>query len=84
MLLSTPNGVYTSAIDLASAMHPQTLLCDRINGVPLPENHGGPLRIVIPVKYGIKNIKWLATVQFLETKPTDYWTDRGYDWYAGL
>ena len=82
--LSTMNDVYTSALDLPSAMHPQAMLCDTMNGIPLTEGHGAPIRMVLPVKYGIKNIKWLAKIRFQETRPTDYWTERGYDWYAGL
>ena len=76
LLLTTPDGNYSSVIDLPSALHPQTLLCDSMNG--------GPIRLVLPIKYGIKNIKWLADIRFLTAKPTDYWTQRGYDWYAGL
>jgi DMSO/TMAO reductase YedYZ molybdopterin-dependent catalytic subunit len=55
-----------------------------MNGDALPLNHGGPVRLVIPVKYGIKNIKWLSTIEFLTERPADYWAERGYDWYAGL
>ncbi len=84
LLLTTPDGGYSSALDLPSALHPQTLLCDAMNGVPLTEAHDGPIRLVLPIKYGIMNIKWLADIRFLTTKPTDYWTRRGYDWYAGL
>jgi DMSO/TMAO reductase YedYZ molybdopterin-dependent catalytic subunit len=84
LLLSTPNEGYTAAIDLASALHPQTLLCDLMDGQPLAEGHGAPIRLVLPVKYGIKNIKWLSRIQFLPFRPFDYWTARGYDWYAGL
>ncbi|VTR98922.1 molybdopterin-dependent oxidoreductase [Tuwongella immobilis] len=82
--LATPNEAYTVALDLPSAMHPQTLLCDQLNGEPLTEAHGAPLRLAIPTKYGIKNIKWLAKMAILDERPSDYWTDRGYDWFAGL
>ena len=84
LLLTTPGGGYSSALDLTNALHPQTLLCDAMNGAPLTEAHGGPIRLVLPIKYGIKNIKWLADIRILTAKPTDYWTRRGYDWYAGL
>jgi DMSO/TMAO reductase YedYZ molybdopterin-dependent catalytic subunit len=82
--LSTTDGAYYVGLDAASAFHPQTLLCDRMNGRPLPHGHGGPLRLVIPVKYGIKNLKWVAAVRFAAARPADYWAERGYDWYAGL
>ena len=84
LLLSTPDGGYTAALDLPSALHPQAILADRLNGEPLSEGHGAPIRLVLPVKYGVKNIKWLGRIQFLKDRPTDYWTERGYDWYAGL
>lgn len=84
LLLTTMDGAYQSALDLRSALHPQTLLADRLGGAPLTAGHGAPLRLVIPVKYGIKNIKWLAGIEFSEIRPGDYWTARGYDWYAGL
>lgn len=84
LLLSTPDGGYTVALDLPSATHPQSLLCDAMNGAPLTPGHGAPVRLVLPVKYGVKNIKWLSKIQFVAARPTDYWTARGYDWYAGL
>lgn len=82
--LETPDRGYYVGLDMASAMHPQTLLCYELNGKPLPLEHGAPLRLVIPVKYGIKNIKRIGTIRFLDTRPGDYWAERGYDWYAGL
>jgi len=82
--MTTADAGYYVGLDTASLMHPQTLLCDRMNGEPLPVDHGGPLRLVIPVKYGIKNIKWLARIAFGTERPDDYWAERGYDWYAGL
>ena len=82
--LSTPDGGYYVGLDTPSALHPQTLLCDSMNGDPLPASHGGPLRLVIPVKYGIKNIKWIGRIRFGDERPADYWAEQGYDWYAGL
>jgi DMSO/TMAO reductase YedYZ molybdopterin-dependent catalytic subunit len=46
--------------------------------------HGAPLRLVTPVKYGIKNIKRIGTLAFTAKRPADFWAERGYDWYAGL
>jgi DMSO/TMAO reductase YedYZ molybdopterin-dependent catalytic subunit len=39
---------------------------------------------VIPLKYGIKNLKRIGTISFSLSRPPDYWADRGYDWYAGF
>jgi DMSO/TMAO reductase YedYZ molybdopterin-dependent catalytic subunit len=82
--LETANGGYYVGLDMPSALQPQTLLCDQINGEPLTYEHGAPLRLVIVVKYGIKNIKWLSRIRFLDERPVDFWAERGYDWYSGL
>jgi DMSO/TMAO reductase YedYZ molybdopterin-dependent catalytic subunit len=81
--METPGGQYYVGLDAASAFHPQTLLCYEMNGEPLTSGHGAPLRLAIPVKYGIKNIKRIGTIRFTEERPADYWAERGYDWYAG-
>ncbi len=82
--LMTPDKKYYVGIDMASMMHPQTLLCYEMNGKPLPLNHGYPLRLIIPVKYGIKSLKRIGTIYFSNTPPPDYWYERGYDYYSGL
>jgi DMSO/TMAO reductase YedYZ molybdopterin-dependent catalytic subunit len=69
---------------MASALHPQTLLCYEMNGTPLPPGHGYPLRLIIPVKYGIKNLKRIGNLSFSNERPPDYWFERGYDYYSGL
>jgi DMSO/TMAO reductase YedYZ molybdopterin-dependent catalytic subunit len=81
--LETPDREYYVGLDMASALHPQTLLCYEMDGMPLTPEHGAPLRLVIPVKYGIKNLKRIGTVAFTDLRPLDYWAQRGYDWYAG-
>jgi DMSO/TMAO reductase YedYZ molybdopterin-dependent catalytic subunit len=81
--LETPDRGYYVGLDRDSAMHPQTLLCYEMGGVSLSLEHGAPLRLAIPVKYGIKNIKRIGTIRFTDTRPPDYWAERGYDWYAG-
>lgn len=82
--LVTPDEEYYVGLDMASALHPQTLLCYEMNGAPLTASHGAPLRLVLPVKYGIKNLKRIGTIRFQQQRPRDYWAVRGYDWYAGL
>lgn len=82
--MSTPDEDYYVGLDTKSAMHPQTLLAWEHNGKPLEYNHGAPLRLAIPVKYGIKNIKRIGTIQYTDTRPGDYWYEEGYDWFAGL
>jgi DMSO/TMAO reductase YedYZ molybdopterin-dependent catalytic subunit len=81
--LETPDASYYVGLDMASALHPQTLLCFEMDGRPLTPDHGAPLRLVVPVKYGIKNLKQIGTIRFTDRRPDDYWAERGYDWYAG-
>lgn len=81
--METPNGGYYVGLDMASVLHPQTLLCYEMNGQPLTLDHGAPLRLMIPVKYGIKSLKRIGRIRFSEQRPADFWAERGYDWYAG-
>jgi len=82
--LETPERDYYVGLDMAAAMHPQTLLCYEMNGEPLPAEHGAPLRLVIPLRYGIKNLKRIGRIAFSKARPPDYWAERGYDYYAGF
>ncbi len=82
--LQTPDSGYYVGIDMPSALHPQTLLCYEMNGKTLPMNQGYPLRLIIPVKYGIKHLKRIGTMFFSNERPPDYWYERGYDYFSGL
>lgn len=82
--LETPDKGYYVGIDMESAMHPQTLLAYELNGQPITAPHGAPLRLIIPVKYGVKNLKRIGRIFFSDERPRDYWTERGYDYYVGL
>lgn len=82
--MATAGEDYYVGLDIKSAMHPQTLLAYEQNGEPLSNDHGAPLRLAIPVKYGIKNIKRIGLIRFTNEKPGDYWAEEGYDWFAGL
>lgn len=81
--METEGRDYYVGLDMQSAMHPQTLLSYELNDRPLTWQHGAPLRLTIPVKYGIKNIKRVASIRYTNVRPADYWAERGYDWYAG-
>jgi hypothetical protein len=82
--LETPDGGYYVGLDRASAMHPQTLLAYEMNGQLLTNEHGAPLRLIIPVKYGIKNLKRIGKITFSDTRPRDYWAENGYDYDSGF
>jgi DMSO/TMAO reductase YedYZ molybdopterin-dependent catalytic subunit len=82
--MKTPDEIYYVGLDMPSMLHPQTLLAWEMNGEPLTDRHGAPLRLITPVKYGIKNIKRIGSIEYTDSRPPDYWAERGYDWYAGL
>jgi DMSO/TMAO reductase YedYZ molybdopterin-dependent catalytic subunit len=82
--METPDRKYYVGLDAKSAQHPQTLLCYERNGQPLEDEHGAPLRLIIPVKYGVKNIKRIGLIRYTDARPRDYWAEQGYDWFAGL
>jgi DMSO/TMAO reductase YedYZ molybdopterin-dependent catalytic subunit len=78
---------YTESWDLASALHPQTLLADRMNGEPLPADNGAPLRLATPIKLGYKLSKWVTKVSFTSQIPKGgkgYWEEQGYEWFGGI
>lgn len=83
--LATPDKEYYVGIDMPSALHPQTILCYELNGKPLPMNQGYPLRLIIPVKYGVKSLKRIGYMYFDNKRTPDYWADvKGYDYFSGL
>lgn len=82
--METPDKQYYVGIDMPSAMHPQTILAYEVNDQPIPAKHGEPLRLIIPVKYGIKNLKRIGSINFSNSRPRDYWAEQGYDYYSGL
>jgi hypothetical protein len=83
--LATPDKQYYVGIDMPSALHPQTLLCYELDGKPLPLNQGYPLRMIIPVKYGVKSLKRIGFMYFDNKRTPDYWADvKGYDYFSGL
>jgi DMSO/TMAO reductase YedYZ molybdopterin-dependent catalytic subunit len=77
---------YYESWDLASALHPQTLLAYGMNGADLPRANGAPIRLAAPIKLGYKQSKWVTKIVFLSRLPRrrGYWEDQGYEWYAGL
>lgn len=78
-----PDPYYVS-IDLETARHPQALLATHLGGRPLTVAHGAPLRLVAPMKLGLKNIKALTHLEYSAGEPPDYWAQRGYSSYDGL
>jgi DMSO/TMAO reductase YedYZ molybdopterin-dependent catalytic subunit len=75
---------YFVSLDLSTARHSQTLLATHLNGKPLSVEHGAPLRLVAPVKLGLKNIKAITRISYTKDEPADYWAKRGYSRYDGI
>jgi DMSO/TMAO reductase YedYZ molybdopterin-dependent catalytic subunit len=77
-------------IDMADALHPQTLLTHGMNGDELPVGHGGPLRLRIPRQLGYKNVKFINHLTITDNLKGvgkglgSASADAGYAWYAGI
>jgi hypothetical protein len=82
--METPDGNYYAGYDMAAARHPQSLLVTEMGGQSLAQQHGAPLRLHMPIKYGYKQLKRIGLIAYMNERPDDYWTKLGYDWYAGL
>jgi len=75
---------YFASIDLATARHPQTLLARHFNGQPLTVEHGAPLRLLVPVKLGSKNVKAVTRITYSAEEPRDYCAQYGYSSCDGI
>ncbi len=76
---------YYESLDMATAMHPQTLLCYEMYDRPLTREHGAPLRLNIPTKIGYKQAKYLTDLKVSHVLDrVGYWEDQGYSEFYGL
>jgi len=81
---------YYESCDMDDALHPQTIVAHLLNGEPLPERNGAPLRLRIERQLGYKHAKYLtgieavASLEGIAGGKGGYWEDRGYQWYAGI
>ena len=75
---------YHSSLDMASALHPQTLLALDFGNEALPTSNGFPLRLSVPTKLGFKSAKHVAAIFVSNTNPGGYWEDQGYNWFSGI
>lgn len=85
LYFKSADGYYESW-DIASALHPQTLMAYQKNGKPLSVDNGAPLRLASPVKLGYKQSKWVTKITLLSRLPPTkgFWEDQGYEWFGGL
>lgn len=74
---------YYSSIDMATALHPQTLLAFRYADQILPAKYGFPMKLRIPTKLGFKNPKHIRAIFVSNEYPGGYWEDQGYNWFSG-
>jgi DMSO/TMAO reductase YedYZ molybdopterin-dependent catalytic subunit len=75
---------YYSSIDMASALHPQTLLTFKISDQILAPKYGYPVKLRVPTKLGFKNPKWITAMYVTNRFPGGFWEDRGYNWFGGV
>ncbi|MFC6836035.1 sulfite oxidase-like oxidoreductase [Halomarina ordinaria] len=69
---------YTTDLPLDACMREEVLFAWELDGEPLPDDHGGPVRVVTPHKYAYKGAKWVDGVEFLTDHERGYWEKRGY------
>lgn len=75
---------YPSSIDMATALHPQTLLAMKYAGEPLADPFGFPVRLRMATKLGYKNPKWITAIEVTNTYSGGFWEKSGFGWFAGL
>jgi hypothetical protein len=69
---------YEDSIFIDRALNPNTVLVVAMNGQPLPDDHGGPVRMIVPGIYGMKNVKWLQDIEVTDENFQGYWQTRGW------
>jgi DMSO/TMAO reductase YedYZ molybdopterin-dependent catalytic subunit len=69
---------FARSMSLEDAMNPYNLLAYEMNGVPLPQSNGFPLRLIAPGWYGIANVKWLKRIEVIETRLMNHFMAHEY------
>jgi DMSO/TMAO reductase YedYZ molybdopterin-dependent catalytic subunit len=75
---------YTESIDMPTALHPQTILATKYAGEIIGDPFGYPLRLRTATKLGYKNAKWIKAIEVSNDFRETYWSERGFNWYAGI
>ena len=75
---------YYESMDMATALHPQTIMAFKLSDEILPRKYGYPFKIRVPTKLGFKNPKFVTTMFVTNLRPHGFWTDRGYNWFSGI
>lgn len=71
-------GGYTTNVAMADFVRPENFLAHTLEGQPLPAEHGGPLRLVVPHLYAWKSAKWLSGLEFSAEPVLGFWERNGY------
>jgi DMSO/TMAO reductase YedYZ molybdopterin-dependent catalytic subunit len=74
---------YRSSIDMATALHQQTLLALTFRDAPLPAAYGYPVKLRVPTKLGFKSPKHIVAVEVTNVYLGGFWEDYGYNWFSG-
>ena len=78
------NDDYTESIDMAAALHPQTILATKYAGEPITDPFGYPLRLRTSTKLGYKNAKWIRAIEVSNDFRETFWSEQGFNWFAGI
>jgi DMSO/TMAO reductase YedYZ molybdopterin-dependent catalytic subunit len=78
------NDNYTESVDMACALHPQTILATKYAGGVITDPFGYPLRLRTSTKLGYKNAKWIKAIEVTNTFRETFWSKQGFNWFAGI
>ena len=78
------NDNFTESIDMASALHPQTILATKYAGQYITDPFGYPMRLRTAIKLGYKNAKWIKAIEVTNTFRPTFWSKQGENWFAGI
>jgi DMSO/TMAO reductase YedYZ molybdopterin-dependent catalytic subunit len=78
------NDDYTESIDMATALHPQTILATKYAGAPITDPFGYPMRLRTSTKLGYKNAKWVKAIEVSNHFRETFWSKQGFNWFAGI
>ncbi|MBE9110639.1 sulfite oxidase-like oxidoreductase [Nodosilinea sp. LEGE 07298] len=71
-------GGYTTNLALDDFARPENFFAHTLDGEPLPPDHGGPMRLVVPHLYAWKSAKWINGIEFLAKPALGFWERNGY------
>jgi len=78
------NDDFTESIDMASALHPQTILATKYADRLITDPFGYPLRLRTSTKLGYKNAKWIKSIEVTNDFRETFWSKQGFNWFAGI